>query len=138
MPDQNRTATMRELAATLSTIESRTESMILALEALQISSTEEFGKVWTTLGGIAGLDGLAVGLAEVAEVLGPLRGLVPPTTALPLEPGVAEALATIRSALAGNRETNYQQVPTDFDRPVRFIGQPEPVVVIEITEVQVA
>ncbi len=80
--------TTKSLASSMETIEQRTEELLGAVEAMQRSSSEEFAKVWTTLGGIAGLDGLAVGLAEIAEVMGPLRQLVPPSTALDLEPGV--------------------------------------------------
>ncbi|MGH1562830.1 hypothetical protein [Mumia sp. DW29H23] len=121
--------TTKSLASSMETIEERTEELLEAIEAMQQSSSEEFAKVWTTLGGIAGLDGLAVGLAEIAEVMGPMRSIVPPSTALELEPGVAEAVVLIRTALGGDRDSNFQQLSTDYELPVSFIGQARPVVV---------
>jgi len=130
--------TTKSLASSMETIEQRTEELLGAVEAMQRSSSEEFAKVWTTLGGIAGLDGLAVGLAEIAEVMGPLRSIVPPSTALDLEPGVAEAVALIRNALGGDRDSNFQQLATDYEAPVSFIGQARPVVGGPYYEEQVA
>lgn len=133
-----RTPTTGSLASSMKTIEERTEELLEAVEAMQQSSSEEFAKVWTTLGGIAGLDGVAVGLAEIAEVMGPLRSIVPPSTALELEPGVAEAVALIRDALGGDRDSNFQQLSTDYEQPVSFIGQAQPVVDGAYYEEQVA
>ncbi|WP_370619470.1 hypothetical protein [Mumia sp. Pv 4-285] len=130
--------TTRSLASSMATIEDRTEDLLGAVEAMQQSSSEEFAKVWTTLGGIAGLDGLAIGLAEIAEVMGPLRSIVPPSTALELDPGVPEALALIRDALGGDRDSNFQQLATDYEQPVSFIGQARPVVAGPYYEEQVA
>ncbi|MFD1826741.1 MULTISPECIES: hypothetical protein [Mumia] len=120
--------TMKTLASSVAAIEERTEALLDAMEMMQQSTAEELTKVWTTLGGIAGLDGLAIGLAEIAEVMGPLRSIVPPSTALELEPGVAEAVVLIRGALGGDRDSNFQQLSTDFEEPVLFIGQAQPVV----------
>ncbi|KAA1423332.1 hypothetical protein FE697_006870 [Mumia zhuanghuii] len=120
--------TMKSLASSMETIGERTEELLEVIEAMQQTSSEEFAKVWTTLGGIAGLDGLAIGLAEIAEVMGPLRSIVPPSTALELEPGVAEAVALIRNALGGDRDSNFQQLATAYEEPVSFIGQARPVV----------
>ncbi|WP_262853056.1 hypothetical protein [Mumia quercus] len=133
--------TMKTLASSVEAIEERTEALLDAMETLQQSTAGELAKVWTTLGGIAGLDGLAIGMAEIAEVMGPLRSLVPPSTALELEPGVAEAVALIRGALGGDRDSNFQQLSTDFEQPVLFIGQAQPVVDVvygEYDEEQVA
>ncbi|MBW9206100.1 hypothetical protein KV102_18195 [Mumia sp. zg.B53] len=130
--------TTRSLASSMETIEERTEELLEAVEAMQHSSSREFAKVWTTLGGIAGLDGLAVGLAEIAEVMGPLRSIVPPSTALELDPGVGEALAVIRDSLGGDRDSNFQQLATDYELPVSFIGQARPVVTGPYYEEQVA
>lgn len=119
-------ATTGRLAASMAVIEQRTEELLSAMASLQVSSQEESQKVWTTLGSIAGLDGVAVGVAAISELLAPLRLLVPPSTALPLEPGVIGALITIREALGGRRDTNFDLVVTDWDGPVGFIGQPDP------------
>lgn len=119
--------TTAQLAESIAVIEQRTEDLLAHLEAMQATSSEETNRIWTVLGSIAGLDGLAVGMAEVAGLLAPLRQLVPPSTALPLEPGVAGALITIREALGGRRETNFPHVPTEWDNTaVGFIGQADP------------
>ena len=70
--------------------------------------------------------GMAEGAADIQAVLAPLRSLVPPSTALPLEPGVAGALQEIRQALGGRRDTNFPGMTTDWDGPVEFIGQADP------------
>lgn len=70
--------------------------------------------------------GMAEGAADIQAVLAPLRMLVPPSTALPLEPGVAGALQEIRQALGGRRDTNFPGMTTDWDGPVEFIGQADP------------
>ena len=70
--------------------------------------------------------GMAEGAADIQAVLAPLRSLVPPSTALPLEPGVAGALQEIREALGGRRDTNFPGMTTDWDGPVEFIGQADP------------
>jgi hypothetical protein len=65
----------------------------------------------------------------VAEVLAPLRQLVPPTTALGLEPGVAQANASIRRALGvfPSRLPNPDRLPTgEWEQPVRYIGEADP------------
>jgi hypothetical protein len=134
----NGNATTRRLAASMAAIEERTEDLLDAVEHMQRSSTEEFTKVWTALGGIAGIDGMSVGLAEIAELMAPVRSLVPPSTALELEPGVAEAVALIRAALGGDRDSNFQQLATDYEQPVFFIGEARPVFDGEIYEEQVA
>jgi hypothetical protein len=118
--------TTRELADSIAIIEQRTEELLNTMESLQASSQQESQKVWTTLGSIAGLDGLTVGFAAISELLAPLRLLVPPSTALPLEPGVPGALITMRAALGGRRDTNFDHVTTDWDGPVGYIGQPDP------------
>jgi hypothetical protein len=118
--------TTAQLAEAIAIISARTEDLLSGLENMQANAQTESDRVWTTLGTIAGLDGVAVGVAEVAELLGPLRGLVPPSTALPLEPGVDVALAAIRSALGGRRDTNFGQVPKLWDFPIGPIGQADP------------
>jgi hypothetical protein len=120
---------MKTMADQLGVVDERTAALIVAVEAMQLQSNEELVKIWTTLSSIAGLDGLSTGLAEVVEVLAPLRQLVPPTTALELEPGVAEANATIRRALGvfPDRLPNPDRLPTgDWEQPVRYIGEADP------------
>jgi hypothetical protein len=119
-------STTAQLAEALAVIDRRTEDLLEAVETLQVNTQTESQRIWTALGNISGLDGLAVGVAEVAELLGPLRALTPPSTALPLQPGVAEALATIRLALGIQRDTNFASVPTAWDGPVGFIGEADP------------
>jgi hypothetical protein len=69
---------------------------------------------------------MVVGVAQVAELLQPLGALTPPSTALPLEPGVADALIAIRIALGLQRDTNFSSVPTTWDNPIGFIGEADP------------
>jgi hypothetical protein len=120
--------TTARLAEALAVIDQRTEDLLGAVEALQANHQTESQRIWTALGNISGLDGVAVGVAEVAELLGPLRALAPPSTALPLEPGVPQALAAIRIALGPGlqSDTNFTSVPTTWDNPVGFIGQADP------------
>ena len=76
------------------------------------------------LGSLGGLDGIVGGLAEVAEMLAPVRQFAPPSTALPLEPGVARALGSIRRSLGGDRrELDFTSLTTRWDGPVGFIGE---------------
>jgi hypothetical protein len=70
--------------------------------------------------------GMEQGTADIQAVLAPLRMLVPPSTALPLQPGVAGALREIRQALGGRRDTNFPGMTTAWDGPVDFIGQADP------------
>jgi hypothetical protein len=120
-----RTSTAQRADA-LRGIEERIDNLAAGLEAMQTHNRADSARLWAALGTTGGLDGVALGVAEIAELLGPLRSLVPPSTALPPEPGVAEALATIRVALGGRRDTNFAQVPTAWDDPVGFIGQADP------------
>lgn len=149
--------TTAELAASIAIIEARTAELLQAIDALQDATGTENDKMWTALRGVAGLDGLSVGMAavdgsmqygateiskavrknarkirggirdgveDIKAVLAPLQALAPPSTAMPLEPGVGAALAEIRYALGGRRDTNFPGMATDFDGPVGFIGQP--------------
>jgi hypothetical protein len=98
------------------------------LEAMELSRGGEMERIWTALRALAGLDGIAGGMADICELLTELRALVPPSTARPLDPGVPEALQTIRAALVVPRPaTNFQSVTTDWDGPVSYIGQVVPV-----------
>jgi hypothetical protein len=109
-------------------IEEQVRDIHGSLEAMQASRVAEAERIWTALGALAGLDGIAGGMADIGELLAPLRLLVPPSTALPLEDGVPEALQTIRAALGGpDRDTNFQSVTTGWDGPVGYIGEAVPV-----------
>ncbi len=95
-----------------------------SIHVLSEGSTTQSERLWGALGSLGGLDGIAGGLAEIAEVLAPMRQFAPPSTALPLEPGVARALGRIRRSLGGDdRELNFQRLSTRWDGPVRFIGE---------------
>jgi hypothetical protein len=95
-----------------------------SIRELGAGTTEQSERIWSAIGSIGGLDGIAGGLAEIAEVLTPLRQFTPPTTALPLDCGVPEALGTIRAALGGDDlDLNFTSLVTDWDGPVRFIGE---------------
>jgi hypothetical protein len=105
-------------------IEQQIQEIRASLRDMQASGTVEAERIWTALGALAGLDGIAAGMADIGELLAPLRQLVPPTTALPLEDGVPEALQRIRAALGvPDRNTNFQSVNTDWDGPVGYIGE---------------
>jgi hypothetical protein len=132
--------TTAQLAEVIAGIDQRTVELLEAVEALQANHQTESQRIWTALGNISSLDGLAVGVAEVAELLGPLRALAPPSTALPLEPGVADALHAIEVALGLQRDTNFNSVPTPWDNPVGFIGEANASLKYQITsdEEQVA
>jgi hypothetical protein len=105
-------------------IEQQIQEIRVSLRDMQESRAAEAERIWTALGALAGLDGIAAGMANIGELLAPLRQLVPPTTALPLEDGVPEALQRIRAALGvPDRDTNFQSVTTDWDGPVRYIGE---------------
>jgi hypothetical protein len=125
--------TTAALAEAIAGIDQRTVDLLEAVEALQANHQTESQRIWTALGNMSGLDGLAVGVAEVAELLGPLRALAPPSTALPLEPGVAEALHAIEVALGLHRDTNFGSVPTPWDNSVGFIGEADPSLNYQIT-----
>lgn len=111
------------------------EAQILELQAQVKASSDEAGKVWVALSGIAGLDGLARGMAGVVEVFAPLKQLVPPVVAGDLDPRVGEANLRMRKALGlvlfdrKNRPLpgglrSFDRLPTaDWDFPVGFIGQ---------------
>lgn len=98
-----------------------------SIHELSEGSQEQSQRLWSALGGLGGLgalDGIAGGLADIAEALGPVRQFTPPSTALPLDPGVAEALGGIRASLGGDRrELNFTRLATDWDGRVAFIGQ---------------
>jgi hypothetical protein len=110
----------------MSVIAERTAELLMAVEAIHESERAENDKMWTALRGVAGLDGVAAGVAQIRAVLAPLRLMVTPSTALPLEPGVAGALAEIRAALGGRRDTNFPSMTTDWDGPVGIIGAAGP------------
>jgi hypothetical protein len=118
---------IRTVAATVEVIEQQILEIGGALEAMQESRVAETERVWTALGALAGLDGIAAGMADLGELLAPLRQLVPPSTAQPLGDGVPKALQTIRAALGGpDRDTNFALVTTDWDGPVGYIGEAVP------------
>ncbi|MGV9709937.1 hypothetical protein ACWDTI_04660 [Gordonia sp. NPDC003424] len=99
----------------------------LSLQELNAGSQAQADRLWSALGSLGGLDGVATGLAEVAEYLAPIRQFAPPTTAVELDDGVAEALGVIRDALGGDRRTlNFNKLVTDWDGPVGFIGEVPP------------
>jgi hypothetical protein len=112
-------------AATVGVIEQQIQEILGSLEDMQASRAAEAERIWTALGALAGLDGIAAGMADIGELLAPLRLLVPPSTALPLKRGVPQALQTIRAALGvPDRDTNFATVTTDWDRrPVGYIGE---------------
>jgi hypothetical protein len=119
---------IRTVAAAVMVIEEQVQEIRGSLEDMQASRVAEAERIWTALGALAGLDGIAGGMADIGELLAPLRLLVPPSTALPLEDGVPEALQTIRAALGGpDRDTNFQSVTTGWDGPVGYIGEAVPV-----------
>jgi hypothetical protein len=96
-----------------------------SIEVLGEGSQTQSERLWSALGTLGGLDGLVGGLADIAEVLAPMRQFAPPSTAIPLNDGVAEALGTIRSALGTeDRDLNFSSLPTRWDGPVGFIGEP--------------
>ena len=132
-PARSARPTTAQLAEALAVIDQRTENLLEAVEAMQANNQTESQRIWTALGNISGLDGLAVGVAEVAELLGPLRALAPPSTALPLQPGVAEALHAIQVALGLQRDTNFGSVPTPWDNPVGYIGEADPSLKYQLT-----
>jgi len=115
-----------ETWAALNSIEQQVREIIGSLQSMQASQVTDTDRIWTALSALAGLDGLATGVAEIGELLAPLRFMVPPTTADPLGPGIAEALANIRNALSDRRETNFLGMTTDWDGAVRGIGQVDP------------
>jgi hypothetical protein len=118
--------TTGQLAEALVSIEQRIDALTEGLEVMAENNRADSERIWTALGTTGGLEGAGLGIAELVEVLGPLRSLAPPSTAQDLEPGVAQALADIRLALGINRDTNFGQVPTDWDNQVLFIGQVNP------------
>lgn len=121
--------TLRSVAAMVEAIEQRIQEIRASLQDMQASRIAEAERIWTALGALAGLDGIAAGMAEIGELLAPLRLLVPPSTALPLERGVPEALQRIRAAVGvaapgvPDRDTNFGLVTTDWDGPVGYIGE---------------
>jgi hypothetical protein len=118
---------IRTVAAAVMVIEEQVQEIRGSLEDMQESRAAEAERIWTALGALAGLDGIAAGMADIGELLAPLRLLVPPSTALPLEDGVPEALQTIRAALGGpDRDTNFGLVTTGWDGPVNYIGEAVP------------
>jgi hypothetical protein len=124
--------TVRSLDQRMGGVEQQLDGLAESLGLVQ-TSIEQLGdgtqaqseRLWGALASLGGLDGIAVGLAEIAEVLAPMRQFAPPTTALPLNPGVAQALGTMRAALGGDRrDLNFTSLVTRWDGPVRFIGEP--------------
>lgn len=98
-----------------------------SIHALSEGTAEQSERLWSAVGSISGLEGISGGLANLVEVLAPLRPYAPPSTALPLEPGVGRALGRMRRALGGDRrELNFQRVVTRWDGPVPIIGQVDP------------
>lgn len=122
MAESSRPTTVKEMAAAMASIEERVDQILGSLGEAERARTAESERLWTALGSLSGIDGIAGGLSEIGELLAPLRQLVPPTTARALEPGVAGALTTIRAALGTHRDTNFASVTTAFDGPVTFIG----------------
>jgi hypothetical protein len=111
-------------AETVGVIEQQIQDIVGSLADIQASRAAETERIWTALGALAGLDGIAAGMANIHELLAPLRLLVPPSTALPLKRGVPQALQAIRAAVGvPGRDTNFQSVTTDWDGPVGYIGE---------------
>ena len=81
-------------------------------------------RLWDAMGSLGGLDGIGQGLADIAEVLAPVRAFAPASTAEPLDPGVAQTIGSVRDALGGDRrDLNFQKVQTRWDKRTRFIGE---------------
>jgi hypothetical protein len=98
-----------------------------SIHQLSQGTESQSERLWTALGSIGGLDDIGRGLADIAEVLAPMRQFAPPSTALPLRDGVAAALGTIRASLGGDqRSLNFTSLETDWDGPVGFIGEALP------------
>lgn len=89
-------------------------------------------QVWVALQGVAGLDGVARGMADVVGVLQPLLNLAPATVARSLDPDTEDAVLEIRRSLGLAGDPRQQRLPyrenaLDLgDRPVPFIGEPHP------------
>lgn len=99
-----------------------------SIHQLSEGTESQSERLWAALGSIGGLDDIGRGLADIAEVLAPMRQFAPPSTALALRDGVPEALGTIRAALGGDERTlNFTSLETDWDGPVGFIGEAVPV-----------
>lgn len=98
-----------------------------SIHQLSEGTESQSERLWTALGSIGGLDDIGRGLADIAEVLAPMRQFAPPSTALPLREGVADALGTIRASLGGDQRTlNFTSLETDWDGRVGFIGEAVP------------
>jgi hypothetical protein len=99
------------------------------VQALEENLARGQRQIWTAMENVTGFNELASGLADVVEVLGPLRQLAPPTTAVPLQPGVGAAIARIFDALAvdGRARPKPDSLPMpEYADPVPYIGQPNP------------
>lgn len=73
---------------------------------------------------LAECEGIKDGLADIAEVLSPMHRALPPSTANPLDCGVAAAIGEMREALGGDhRDLNFSSLVTRWDGPVPVIGE---------------
>ncbi len=124
--------TVKSLDARLGGVEKHLGTVAATLDRVSTDVSElgndnraQYERLLEALGAFHGMDEVGAGLASIAEVLGPIRHFAPPTNATALDDGVPEALGEIRAALGGdNRELNFTVVPTAWDGPVGFIGQP--------------
>lgn len=95
-----------------------------SMQVMQENSSKDSARLWTALGQAEGLGGISGGLAALVEVLSPMHRALPPSTADPLDCGVAEAIGDMRAALGGDdRDLNFSSLVTAWDGPVPVIGQ---------------
>lgn len=72
---------------------------------------QQLDRQWVALQGVAGLDGVATEVANIAAVLEPLRRLAPVPTVDGLGDQTAQALVHMRRALALEWDANGERVP---------------------------
>ncbi|MFF2274506.1 hypothetical protein [Agromyces sp. NPDC058126] len=109
--DDDQIAAMRDLITVLAAqnevLQARVESLA---ESVSLST---------------GLDAIGQGMVDIIEELAPLRELVPPRTADPLPDEVADALATLREAMAAPSWEGVERLaPPQLE--FGYIGQARP------------
>jgi len=109
--DDDQIAAMRDLITVLAAqnevLQARVESLA---ESVSLST---------------GLDAIGQGMVDIIEELAPLRELVPPRTADPLPDEVADALATLREAMAAPTWEGVERLaPPQLE--FGYIGQARP------------
>lgn len=115
MPEKGSSGSSDDLAAQLRVVSDQQQLM-----------AERLDEMSTALRSIAGLEGVAEGMAQMAGYLEPLRGLAPPTVYRNLDEPTIEAIGAILLAL-GAAEPGRPPIqdPPVADQPVPFIGQPQ-------------